>query len=102
MAEKAKNFKNLEVSLIEAGLVNAAQIDEAKTRARDQHLRFIFPLIELGFVEDHVLANFLGEYLDLPVVSLHQSKYDQSALKIMPDNFISFHNNPLPWGLRPG
>ncbi|MFA5927973.1 MAG: GspE/PulE family protein [Candidatus Margulisiibacteriota bacterium] len=84
MTNSFRKNLGLEEALLEAKLINPSQLEDAKLKGLERNERFLVPLMELGFVDDHELAVFLGEYTGYQVISMNQKKYDQTAIKAIP------------------
>ncbi len=70
--------------LVAAGLLNEAQIELAQREQQRHGGRLAQILVQLGFLEPEVLADFLGRKAGSRAVNLNRITVDQSILSLIP------------------
>jgi type IV pilus assembly protein PilB len=70
--------------LINAGLINAQELESAIHEHSARKTRLGEALIQLGFLEEDELLPFLGDQLGVPSVRLREGLIDPRAVKLIP------------------
>ncbi len=71
--------------LIEADLIDQAQLESALAIAARDGRRMEHVLVERGLVSDQQLAVFLGMQLNIPCINLKRQSVDPAALELVPE-----------------
>ncbi len=70
--------------LLDAGVINAEQLEEALTRQAGLGMKLGEALIQLGFVTEADIFPFLGRHLGMPTVRLRDGLVDPLAARLLP------------------
>ena len=70
--------------LVRAGLVTPTELDAALTQHTAKRRQLGEMLLELGFVEEATLLQFLGQQLQVPVVRLRDGLVDPTVVRSLP------------------
>ena len=89
--------------LVERGLLNEKQVEQAQLLNEEEGMRFDQALLQLGLLSERELLDLMGEQLDIPVINLTDLVIDPKALAALPPKFvyrkrivpISRHNGTL-------
>jgi type IV pilus assembly protein PilB len=89
--ENAKEDRGYGNVLVEKGLIDSDQLDEALRfqQARGGKLKDV--LIELGYTTNDEMREFVSAYLDIPYVKLSIDIVDPEAVKLIPANVAREH-----------
>ena len=87
--------------LVEHGQVTPQQLSEALLQQRVSGKRLGALLVELGALDERVLADALGEHFNLPVVDLRRTTPDAEAITRIPESSAR-SLNVLPLSLEAG
>jgi type IV pilus assembly protein PilB len=87
--------------LVEHGQVTPQQLSEALLQQRVSGKRLGALLVELGALDERVLADALGEHFALPVVDLRHTEPDPAAIARIPESSAR-SLNVLPLALETG
>ena len=74
--------------LLEKGLLNQSQIDEAIALQRAEGLRLDHALVQLGLISERQLLEVMSEQLHLPLVNLEEMTITPEILRILPSKLI--------------
>jgi type IV pilus assembly protein PilB len=91
--------KKLGEMLVEAGLINPAQLQEALRHQRIAGGRMGSNLVALGFVTEDVLMDFLAHQTGVPRLDLHNLDVPAEVLKRIPRR-LADQLNVLPVGIK--
>ena len=75
---------NLGEALVEAGLIEAAQLQQARDEQKKQGGRLGPALLRLGLVAEDDLTNFFAQLYELQVVNLHEMTLDPRLVELVP------------------
>lgn len=70
--------------LFRAGVLTAEELEAALDRHADRKLQFGETLLELGFVDEDTLLQFLGAQMRLPSVRIREGMVDPQAVRLLP------------------
>lgn len=72
--------------LLEAGYINAAQLNEGLERQKENGLRLGATLVQLGYLSEQSLIEVLEFQLGVPHVNLAKRKIDPAVASLVPEN----------------
>ncbi|MEZ4388353.1 MAG: type IV-A pilus assembly ATPase PilB [Candidatus Krumholzibacteriia bacterium] len=75
--------------LLEAAVINEAQIEQAKERQKADGGSLGLALMRIGAVEEKVYTQFLGQVYNLPVVDLDQAAISTDCIELIPADVAS-------------
>jgi type IV pilus assembly protein PilB len=75
---------NLGEALIEAGLVDAAQLQQARDEQKKQGGRLGPALLRLGLVREDDLTNFFAHLYELQIINLHEMTLEPRLVELVP------------------
>ncbi|MES1210961.1 MAG: hypothetical protein ABUL63_01375, partial [Acidobacteriota bacterium] len=71
-------------TLVRAGKINQAQLQEALSMQKDQGGRLGTNLVKLGYLTERQLVEALSEQFKVPSVDLNNMEIDEGVAKIIP------------------
>ena len=86
--------------LLEAGFINAEQLDLARERSQETGTPLFDMMISLGIVARETLVTVLSFQLRIPIVDLKSVDVDPEAVNLVPEDFARQHKI-LPVGFDP-
>ncbi len=90
-----KERKKLGEILIEGGLISLRQLNAALANQKKHGGRLGTNLIELGYITEKDLMNFLSRYFRLPNIDFAKATIDKNILKLVPPE-VARRYNVLP------
>ncbi len=84
--------KSLGESLVEAGLLTQAQLEQAQEEARKTGEALKKTVVRLGFVSEEDLVHFMGSALSIPFVNLSTTLIKPELLKLVPEGLARKHH----------
>ncbi|MDD5090123.1 MAG: hypothetical protein PHQ23_04325 [Candidatus Wallbacteria bacterium] len=87
----SKNKKKLGDILVDAQLITHSELQKALTISRESNARLGKVLVELGFVTDDQITEFLGEQFGFPFMKLSNVIVDPEAINLIPKNLVTKH-----------
>ncbi|EML5215774.1 Flp pilus assembly complex ATPase component TadA [Vibrio vulnificus] len=82
---KVRLRKRLGDLLVEEGIINEAQLDQALGAQRSGGRKLGDTLIDLGFLSEQQMLAFLSQQLDLPLIDLNRATVDIDAVQLLPE-----------------
>src|SRR5260370_1192415 len=79
-------------SLVEAGLINVAQLDEALARRTTTGERIGESLVALGYISERDLVRTLAKDADIPFLDGGDLRVDSAVISIVPAQVARTHN----------
>jgi len=79
-------------SLVEAGLINVAQLDEALARRTTTGERIGESLVALGYISERDLVRTLAKDADIPFLEGGELRVDSSVISLVPAQVARTHN----------
>lgn len=70
--------------LVKENLVSLSQLEEARKEQKNNGGRLTSALVRLGFVNDKVLADFIGRHFELSSIDLDQFEVPEDAIRSLP------------------
>jgi len=89
----------LESYLLRSGKVTPEQLAEARERQRGAKRPLQDVLVEMGFVDEQDIFNWLKMFTGIPVVELADSEVDEKAAKLVPYKF-AVSNGVIPFRIE--
>ena len=83
--------KGLGELLIEEGLIDFSQLEEARREQKSQGGHLTTALVQKGFVKEDDIVNFLGKEYNLAIIDLSQFEIDPSAVELVPQRICEKH-----------
>lgn len=77
--------------LVRENLIDIQQLERARQEQRSSGGRLTASLIQLGFVKDKDLAEFLGKQYNLPSIDLNNFEIDPEAVKLVSGQLCKKH-----------
>lgn len=77
--------------LVRENVIDIKQLEHAKRKQKESGGRLTSALVELGYIKETELADFLGEQYGVPTIDLSAFECDQEAIKTLPRNICSKH-----------
>lgn len=84
----ARTRKRLGELLVEAGVVNEQQIQQALDRQRKTGGRLGQTLVELGHVSEDQVADVLARHYNVPRIDLDKVRVERQVLELIPDELM--------------
>jgi len=84
--------KKLGEMLINAGIINEQQLQEALILSKQTGEKLGYILVNLGYVSEDILLSFLAKQQGLDFVYLSEFNIDENIIKLLPKTFIEKHN----------
>lgn len=78
--------------LVRENLIDIDQLDRARQEQKQTGGRLTSALVQLGFVKDKDLSEFLGKQYQLPTVDLGNFEIEAEVLSLVPQNVCKKHN----------
>lgn len=82
---KVRLRKRLGDLLVEEGIINEAQLEQALGAQRSSGRKLGDTLIDLGFLSEQQMLAFLSQQLDLPLIDLNRASVDIDAVQLLPE-----------------
>jgi type IV pilus assembly protein PilB len=70
--------------LFRAGVLTADELEAALNQHADKKMQFGETLLELGFVDEDTLLQFLGAQLQVPAVRIREGMVDPAVVRLLP------------------
>ena len=83
--------KGLGELLVEKGLIDLAQLEEARREKKAKALHLTSVLVEKGFVSDEDIVNVLSEEFNVPIIDLGKFEIDPELIKLVPRRICEKH-----------
>ncbi len=80
-----KHKKSLGESLVDAGLITADQLKDAQAEEQRSGNRMRKVVVQMGFIDEGDLVEFLSENLGLPRIDLSNFLVDQKIIELIPE-----------------
>jgi type IV pilus assembly protein PilB len=77
--------------LVRENLIDIEQLERARQEQKQSGGRLTSALVQLGFVKDRDLADFLGKQYSLPTVDLNNFEIDPEAIKLVSGQVCKKH-----------
>ncbi|WP_375751521.1 GspE/PulE family protein [Vibrio sp. HN007] len=77
--------KRLGDLLVEEGIITEEQVESALQAQRQSGRKLGATLIQLGFLSEHQLLDFLSQQLSLPLIDLTRANVDVDAVQLLPE-----------------
>jgi type IV pilus assembly protein PilB len=74
--------------LVEAGLINQAQLELARREQQRSGVRLTRTIIQLGFISPDILADFLGKKAGTRGIDLRRTSIDQAVIALLPQDAL--------------
>ena len=87
--------------LVEGGLINQTQLQQALNYSREREIKLGESLLELGYVNDHAVARTLAKQLELPFADFNRIVVDPQIVPLIPEA-LARKNKLIAIGRRPG
>jgi MSHA biogenesis protein MshE len=71
--------------LVQNGIITQVQLDQALANQKATGRKLGRTLVELGFIPEHNLLEFLSRQLQIPFLNIRQYKVDPEAVKLLPE-----------------
>jgi len=71
--------------LVQSGIITQTQLEQALASQKETGRKLGKALVELGFVREPELLEFLSRQLQIPLLNLRQYKIDPEAVKLLPE-----------------
>jgi MSHA biogenesis protein MshE len=71
--------------LVQSGIITQVQLEQALASQKETGRKLGKTLVELGFVREPELLEFLSRQLQIPLLNLRQYKIDPEAVKLLPE-----------------
>jgi len=84
--------KSLGDSLVEAGIITAAQLRQAQDEEKNTGIRLRKVLIDKGMVSEEDLAEFISNKLSLPRIELSNYLIDPKIIELVPEELARKHD----------
>lgn len=78
--------------LVRENLIDIEQLERARQEQKQSGARLTTTLVQLGFVKDRELAEFLGQQYNLPTIDLGSFEIDKEAIALVPAQVCRKHN----------
>src|SRR5205823_9601067 len=79
-------------SLVEAGLINVTQLDEALARRTTTGERIGESLVALGYISERDLVRTLAKDADIPFLEAEELRVDSAVVTLVPAQIARTHN----------
>ena len=83
--------KGLGEILVEKGLIDLVQLEEARREKKSKGFHLTSVLVEKGFVSDEDITNLLSEEYKLPIIDLSKFEVDPDLIKLVPRRMCEKH-----------
>ena len=83
--------KGLGELLVEKGLIDFSQLEEARTEQRTQRTHLTSVLVQKGFVKEDDIVTCLGEEYNLTIIDLARFEIDPEAIELVPRRICEKH-----------
>ncbi len=87
--------------LVEGGLINQTQLQQALNYSREREIKLGKSLLELGYVNDRAVAKTLAKQLDLPFADFKRIVVDPQIVPLIPET-LARKFKLIAIGRRPG
>ncbi|MGO2162067.1 MAG: GspE/PulE family protein [Vibrio toranzoniae] len=77
--------KRLGDLLVEEGIINEAQVEQALVAQKSTGRKLGDTLIELGFLSEQQMLSFLSQQLAIPLIDLSRANIDVEAVQLLPE-----------------
>lgn len=77
--------------LVRDNLINLEQLEQARKQQKQSGGKLTTALVQLGYVKDKDLTEFLGRQHGLPTLDLQSFEIDPTAIEMVPKNFCEKH-----------
>ncbi|KWU02116.1 MSHA biogenesis protein MshE [Vibrio toranzoniae] len=77
--------KRLGDLLVEEGIINEAQVEQALVVQKSTGRKLGDTLIELGFLSEQQMLSFLSQQLAIPLIDLSRANIDVEAVQLLPE-----------------
>ncbi len=77
--------------LVRENLIDIEQLEKARQEQKQSGGRLTSALVQLGFVKDRELAEFMGKQYNLPTIDLSTFEIDPEAVKLVPAQLCRKH-----------
>jgi len=74
--------------LVEAGLINQAQLELARREQQRSGVRLTRTILQLGFISPDILADFLGKKAGTRGVDLRRTSIDPAVISLLPQDAL--------------
>ncbi len=78
--------------LVRENLIDLDQLERARQEQKQTGGRLTSALVQLGFVKDKELADFLGQQYNLPTIDLGNFEIDAEVLQLVPQQVCKKHH----------
>jgi type IV pilus assembly protein PilB len=78
--------------LVRENLIDIEQLERARQEQKQTGGRLTSALVNLGYVKDRELADFLGNQYNLPTIDLNSFEIDKEAVGLVPAQVCRKHN----------
>ena len=82
---KIRLRKRLGDLLVEEGIINEAQVEQALVAQKSTGRKLGDTLIELGFLSEQQMLSFLSQQLAIPLIDLSRANIDVEAVQLLPE-----------------
>lgn len=83
--------KGLGELLVEKGLIDLSQLEEARREKKSKGSHLTSVLVEKNFVSDEDVVNILSEEYNLPIIDLSKFEIDPDLIKLVPRRICEKH-----------
>ena len=83
--------KGLGEILVEKGLIDLVQLEEARREKKSKGFHLTSVLVEKGFVSDEDITKVLSEEYNLPIIDLGKFEVDPDLVKLVPRRICEKH-----------
>src|SRR4051812_36019879 len=77
--------------LVRENLIDINQLERARQEQKQSGGRLTSALVQLGFVKDKELAEFMGRQYNLPTLDLNNFEIDPEAIKLVSEQLCKKH-----------
>ena len=84
--------------LIDEGIINSKQLEEALVKQKEMKVRLGEALVELGFTDESEIAEAIHKQMHIPVAKIREAKLTPEVLSYLPENIVRKYNVlPFEW-----